>query len=41
MTDVALSKKQLAKARAASKKTKKPFMGLFNNESIKVQKPVK
>jgi hypothetical protein len=37
MSDLQVSKKALAEAKA-TKKSKQPFMGLYNNESIKVSK---
>ena len=40
MSDLALSQKKLAEAKAANK-GKSPFMGIYNNESVKVSKPVK
>lgn len=40
MSDLAVSKRKLAEAKA-TKKGKTPFMGLYNNESVKVSKPVK
>lgn len=40
MSDLALSQKKLAEAKAANK-GKSPFMGIYNNESIAVGKAPK
>ena len=37
MADIQVAKQALAKAKAANK-GKKPFMGLYNNESVKTSK---